>query len=417
MREIDGFDGMWTSVQDSSWSQPIQCPVMSYGASITYLFVFGSMSASDTTPSAMQTPHSGAVYNTPAGHDLVWWILVDCLPHLEPHDYQLNGVCFALDGDDVAATMATGARKTSFLNLSHDDKENELPHHPVRMEGLTSKQKKNVILFSPVLERNSLPNYFSTPERWFECHVACYLHDIEGSNSHAWWCNLSRGLQWLLYVQLRHCKKTWYMINFAVNFCFALLILTQGAKMTLLGLPSLVINSDTCSEAQKSGRDLWVEAQTWYTMIFLSPEELTTWSFTQLLEQKEFLARVCMLGVDEIHLLHWWGKSFQLAFWQISTLHAHLPKIRGWQLPVMALTATLWAGSIMGEVTKILGLSPGHYHLICWSDMLFICVSQLDFEEPEHVEEWKEQGVFSEKQEEKMGGKKQGNRTIAERRE
>ena len=55
--------------------------------------------------------------------------------------------------------------------------------------------------------------------------------------------------------------------------------------MTLFGLPSLVINSDTCSEAQKSGRDLWVEAQTRYTMIFLSPEELTTRSFTQLLEQ------------------------------------------------------------------------------------------------------------------------------------
>ena len=38
------------------------------------------MSASDTTPLATQTPHSGAVYNTPAGRDLVRRILVDCLP-------------------------------------------------------------------------------------------------------------------------------------------------------------------------------------------------------------------------------------------------------------------------------------------------------------------------------------------------
>jgi hypothetical protein len=35
----------------------------------------------------------------------------------------------------------------------------------------------------------------------------------------------------------------------------------------------------------------------------------------------------------------------------------------------MALTATLRAGSIMGEVTKILGLSPGRYHLIRRSNM------------------------------------------------
>jgi hypothetical protein len=53
-------------------------------------------------------------------------------------------------------------------------------------------------------------------------------------------------------------------------------------------------------------------------------------------------------------------------------------------------------------------------HSLCH---LFVCASQPDFEEPEPVEEWKEQGVFSEEQEEKMGGQTQGNRTIMERRE
>ncbi|KAM6491392.1 P-loop containing nucleoside triphosphate hydrolase protein [Amanita muscaria] len=141
--------------------------------------------------------------------------------------------------------------------------------------------------------------------------------------------------------------------------------------MKEFGLDSLVINSDTSAEARKSGKDLWVDAQTRYTMILLSPEELITRPFAQLLEQKDFCSRVCMLGVDEIHLLHWWGKSFRPAFRQIGNLRARLPKIQGHRLPVVALTATLRVGTTMDEVTKILGLSPGHYHLIRRSNMRY----------------------------------------------
>ena len=43
-----------------------------------------------------------SVYNTVAGR---------AIP-IEPHDYQLEGICNALDGVDVVATMATGAGKT-----------------------------------------------------------------------------------------------------------------------------------------------------------------------------------------------------------------------------------------------------------------------------------------------------------------
>ena len=106
-------------------------------------------------------------------------------------------------------------------------------------------------------------------------------------------------------------------------------------------------------------------------MILLSPEELMTRQFAQLLEQKEFSGRVCMLGVDGIHLLHWWGKSFRPAFRQIANLCARLPKIRGHRLPVVAVTATLWVGATMDEVTRILGLSPGRYHLIRRSNMRY----------------------------------------------
>jgi len=56
-----------------------------------------------------------SVYNTQAGCNLVTDILAKNQPRsIEPHDYQLEGICHSLDGVDVVATMATGAGKTGF---------------------------------------------------------------------------------------------------------------------------------------------------------------------------------------------------------------------------------------------------------------------------------------------------------------
>lgn len=33
----------------------------------------------------------------------------------EPHDYQIEGICAVLDGQDLLATMATGSGKTGFF--------------------------------------------------------------------------------------------------------------------------------------------------------------------------------------------------------------------------------------------------------------------------------------------------------------
>ncbi|KAF8218458.1 hypothetical protein L208DRAFT_1351238, partial [Tricholoma matsutake] len=127
-------------------------------------------------------------------------------------------------------------------------------------------------------------------------------------------------------------------------------------KMTRFGLNAIVINSDTHAEAKKSGRDLWVEARTGNTMVLNSPEELTTHGFGQLLDQKAFGDRVCMLGVDEVHLLYWWGNVFQPAFCQIGNLHACLPIVGGRRrVPLMATTATLHVGPTMDTVSTILG--------------------------------------------------------------
>ncbi|KAF8230154.1 hypothetical protein L208DRAFT_131996 [Tricholoma matsutake] len=72
------------------------------------------MDSSNTLSTSQPRPHN-AVYNTPAGRNLVRQILSSCVPPVEPHDYQLDGLCFSLDGYDVVATMATGTGKTSFF--------------------------------------------------------------------------------------------------------------------------------------------------------------------------------------------------------------------------------------------------------------------------------------------------------------
>ena len=81
--------------------------------------------------------------------------------------------------------------------------------------------------------------------------------------------------------------------------------------MEYFGLKSLVINSDTTSAASSN---LWVDARSTYTMVLLSPEELNSDGFRDLLKQKTFFDRACMFRVDEIHLIYWWGKSFRPAF-------------------------------------------------------------------------------------------------------
>ena len=70
------------------------------------------ISSTGPTPQAQDGP----VYNTPAGRALVRKILAECLPpSFEPHDYQIEGICPAMDGEDVLATMATGTGKTGFF--------------------------------------------------------------------------------------------------------------------------------------------------------------------------------------------------------------------------------------------------------------------------------------------------------------
>ncbi|KAJ7089968.1 hypothetical protein C8R44DRAFT_892150 [Mycena epipterygia] len=57
-------------------------------------------------------------FHSPEGFLLVGKILLDALPHFEPHSYQMDGMCKILDGVDLVAVTPTGSGKTGFLFLT-----------------------------------------------------------------------------------------------------------------------------------------------------------------------------------------------------------------------------------------------------------------------------------------------------------
>ncbi|KAF8804254.1 hypothetical protein BYT27DRAFT_7259398 [Phlegmacium glaucopus] len=228
-------------------------------------------------PGAPRKTALKTVYNTVVGRALVCDILLKRQPRaVEPHNYQLEGICHALDGVDVVATMATGAGKTGFycfimiviLAISRDPE--------LALDGMTFPQNPCMLLISP-----------------------------------------TKALQQ-----------------------------DMNRNMTAFGLNVVVINSNTCAEAHGANKDLWIETCT-----------------------KDFCKRICKLGIDEIHLLHWWGRSFRPAFQQVGFLRPRLPLFRGSNISLIGTTATLQKGRILNNICNLLGLKPGSYHCIQRSNM------------------------------------------------
>jgi hypothetical protein len=56
-------------------------------------------------------------YSAP-GFKLARQILLEVLPHFDPHHYQIDGICKVLDGVDLVAVTPTGSGKTAYLFLS-----------------------------------------------------------------------------------------------------------------------------------------------------------------------------------------------------------------------------------------------------------------------------------------------------------
>lgn len=78
----------------------------------------------------------------------------------------------------------------------------------------------------------------------------------------------------------------------------------QANQMQKVKLTAIVINSDTVDEAQKAGQNLWEEARTKFTMILLSPEELKSKEFSNLLESSAGLVNEGKRLLSTHHFLH-----------------------------------------------------------------------------------------------------------------
>ena len=96
--------------------------------------------------------------------------------------------------------------------------------------------------------------------------------------------------------------------------------------------------------------------------MLISPEQLTSKGFKCLVDDPDsvFVCQVCLLAVDEAHLMNTWGQSFWQAFQEIGAMCACFPG----RLPLAAVTATLQDGAPLQSVCSFLGLQPGHYHFI-----------------------------------------------------
>ncbi|KAJ7735334.1 P-loop containing nucleoside triphosphate hydrolase protein [Mycena metata] len=137
-----------------------------------------------------------------------------------------------------------------------------------------------------------------------------------------------------------------------------------GTNMAELGIPALTINADTVTAARIAGeQDLWHRAREGICTLILGPEQLISQGFRALISIEAFYDRICVLGVDEIHLLVHWGLSFRKALLQIGFMHARL------QVPprttIIGLTASLLSDTkVENAIYSLLGVNRGEFHLI-----------------------------------------------------
>jgi len=83
---------------------------------------------------------------------------------------------------------------------------------------------------------------------------------------------------------------------------------------------------------------------------FLAPEQLIAPGFSDLSKDgSEFAARVCVITVDEAHLLNTWVPAAE-GIQQIGWVRAHFSNV-----VLVALTATMRGGKHIASVCKFLG--------------------------------------------------------------
>ncbi|EGN93673.1 hypothetical protein SERLA73DRAFT_63935, partial [Serpula lacrymans var. lacrymans S7.3] len=104
-------------------------------------------------------------------------------------------------------------------------------------------------------------------------------------------------------------------------------------------IEALAINANTLRDARiNRNKNLWHTAREEVAMVLLSPEQLSSKGFKDLLYHRSFRSRLLWaLGVDEIHLLDTWGTAFRKSFLQIGFIAQRMPS----NIVIIAMTATL----------------------------------------------------------------------------
>lgn len=93
-------------------------------------------------------------------------------------------------------------------------------------------------------------------------------------------------------------------------------------------------------------------------ILLLSPEKLASKRLEKLINDSGFRRRVCLLAVDEVHLLNSWGHTFRKAYQQIQYVRARLES----NMVAIAMTAMLLPGDQTNRVCEFVGLK--NYHTV-----------------------------------------------------
>ncbi|KAF9645276.1 P-loop containing nucleoside triphosphate hydrolase protein [Thelephora ganbajun] len=127
----------------------------------------------------------------------------------------------------------------------------------------------------------------------------------------------------------------------------------QAVAFREAGLTTVVINAETPERS-----DMWTRAgESGSRVLLLSPEQLISKQLEKLVNNSGFRKRVCLLAVDEVHLLDTWGKSFRKAYLQIQYMRARFES----SLVMTAMTATLLPREQTQQICKFIGLRDHHH--------------------------------------------------------
>ena len=96
-----------------------------------------------------------------------------------------------------------------------------------------------------------------------------------------------------------------------------------------------------------------------YTHIFTSPEIALSKEFkTNILDDPKFTDWLCFLAIDEIHLVHQWGKAFRPLYAKIEKVQKRIPC----DIPLLGVSAILTKRA-QTEILDKAGFRTG-YHLM-----------------------------------------------------